>query len=472
MPMGLTEALAEFIWGADPAEIEEDGREKAKKVIADTIAVILSGAGSEVAPPMLRFAARNGRGEIPILGAEMSSAPTTSALVHGTFGAALDFDDVLSMMPGHPAAVIMPALIAGLAERPTSGAAFLDAYVVGLEAGSKLSQGLGLAHYMKGYHVTGTVALFCGVAAVARQFLLSVDQTRMALGIAASTSSGLQANFGTMTKPFHSGWAAQSSVTAVGLVRDGFTAAPSVLEAERGFLAAYGTEASDPGKVAPLLGNPWTILSPGIALKKYPTCYATHRAIDGVHTIQSRVGRLLPQLDRLVCRVAPKALRPLPFDRPKTGLESKFSMPHALAATLLFDRLNIAAFSDEAAQNPEIRALYDRIEVIEDMACVEGDPDWDSKSYATRGFVLMEARLKNGRVERVRIDTPPGNPKRELSWDDLRAKFLDCAESCGIGAETAEPVFDSLRNLEKVADIGTLLAPLSFATDRGAAGNA
>lgn len=463
MSIGLTEGLANFVTTADCTAIGETGRDKAKKVITDTIAVILSGAGSEVAPPMLRYAARNGRGAIPILGARTSAPPALSALVHGTFGAALDFDDVLSMMPGHPAAIIIPALLAGLADRPATGHDFLDAYVIGLEAGSKFSQGVGLAHYLKGFHATGTVALFCGVAALARHAGLDTEKTRLAIGVAASTASGLQANFGTMTKPFHSGWAAQSSVAAVQLVQDGFTASNTVLEADRGFLATYGTEASDPSKVLPLLGNDWTILSPGIALKKFPTCYATHRAIDGVQMIEERVGRLYPQLDRLVCRVAPKALRPLPFMRPETGLQSKFSMPHGLAAKLWFDKLGIASFDDAAVRIPEIRALYEKIDVIEDMACVDGDLDWDSKSYATRGFAIIEAHLTDGRVEHVRIDTPPGHPKRELSWEDLRLKFLDCANSCGVSVEVATEAFEGLKRLDEVKDMAALLAPLSSA---------
>ena len=198
------------------------------------------------------------------------------------------------------------------------------------------SQGVGLQHYFRGFHATGTIAIFCAVAALARLARLPQDKTRMALSIAASMASGLQANFGSMTKPLHSGWAAQAAATAIGLVEEGFTAAPNAIEAEGGYLSAYGTQESDADKVVPLLGQPWAILSPGIALKKFPTCYATHRAIDAIRQIESRVGPLKGRVEHISCKVAPKALRPLPFMRPRTGLESKFSMPHALAAAVHF----------------------------------------------------------------------------------------------------------------------------------------
>ncbi|RDE09677.1 MmgE/PrpD family protein [Pelagibacterium lacus] len=456
MSATLTGDLAAFIEAADCGATGLAGADKAKKVIADTFAVILSGAGSEVAPPILAFARKAGLGEVPVMGTPDRLSRPVAALVQGTFGAALDFDDVLSMMPGHPAAVIMPALLSAAQGRAVSGEEFIDAYVIGLEVGSKLSQGVGLKHYFRGFHATGTIAIFCAVAALARMERLSQAQTRQAFGIAASTASGLQANFGSMTKPFHSGWAAQAAVTAVALVQEGFTASEAIFEAPGGYLAAYGTEESDAAKVMPLLGQPWTIVEPGIALKKFPTCYATHRAIDALGQIEARLGRLKGRVRRIVCKVAPKSLRPLPFMRPKTGLESKFSMPHALAAAIHFDTLKIASFTDEAVRIPEILELYEKIEAIEDIACTDGDPDFEKKSSGTRGFVLVEVELEDGTVDSARVDIPPGHPKRELTWDELESKFVDCADSCGIGSDHARATFSRLRQLETVVDISAL----------------
>src|SRR5262249_61083344 len=82
--------------------------EKSKKAIADTFAVILAGAGSEVAEPLRRYVETAGEsGASPILGTGTTAGAEMAALVNGTFGHALDFDDVLSMMPAHPSAVIV-----------------------------------------------------------------------------------------------------------------------------------------------------------------------------------------------------------------------------------------------------------------------------------------------------------------------------------------------------------------------------
>lgn len=53
--IGLTEALVEFIHSKTLDDVPSDALDKVKKAIADTLAVILARAGSEVAPPLLRF---------------------------------------------------------------------------------------------------------------------------------------------------------------------------------------------------------------------------------------------------------------------------------------------------------------------------------------------------------------------------------------------------------------------------------
>lgn len=264
----------------------------------------------------------------------------------------------------------------GNVESPVDGKRFLDAYIVGVEVGAKIAVGIGLGHYKRGYHATGTLCVLSAVAGLARLLRLGPAVTRTAIGIACSTAAGLQANFGTMTKPLHSGWAARSALAAVGLARAGFTASQSALEAPGGLFAAYGTTDSDPAKTIAALGEPWTMLEPGIALKKYSCCYATHRGIDALLELKAELRLTAATLERLTCHVAPGALTPLLYSRPKTGLEGKFSMDYALAAGLLDDGYAIWTFTDEAVTRSDIAAIYRRIDVTENMACVEGQEDW------------------------------------------------------------------------------------------------
>jgi 2-methylcitrate dehydratase PrpD len=200
--------------------------DKAKKAIADTFAVILAGAGSQVAPSLLRYVEQaNESGASPILGGGRTTSPEMAALVNGTFAHSLDFDDVLSMMPAHPSAVILLALLADPRAAKLPGGALIEAYVIGVEIGGKIGLAITVGHYNRGFHGTGTLAIFGALGALATRYRLDVTTTRTAFGIASSIASGLQRNFGTMTKPLHAGWASRSTLAAVNLARSGFTAA-------------------------------------------------------------------------------------------------------------------------------------------------------------------------------------------------------------------------------------------------------
>jgi 2-methylcitrate dehydratase PrpD len=456
--IGLTEALARFIQEKTLADLPEGAVEKAKKVIADTFAVILAGTGSELAAPLLRYAEYSGeKGASPVFGTSRMCAPEMAALINGSFGHALDFDDVLSMMPAHPSAVILPALCASLDGKPVSGGRLIEAYAIGIEVGAKIGLAITVAHYHRGFHGTGTLGIFSALGALAKLHGLDAGTTRIAMGIASSMASGLQRNFGTMTKPLHTGWAARSALAAVRLAACGFTAAPDVLEADAGFFAAYGGEHSDPAVAIAGLGKPWALVDPGIALKQFPCCYACHRGMDGVLELRRRHGFSAGDVEQLTCLMPPGGMRALIYPRPVTGLQGKFSLEYALAAGLLDGEYQLRTFTDEAVQRPAISALLERVRVKEDPGCIDKDALFESRSPGSRGFVEVQLQLRNGKRDAVRIAHPPGHPSRELSWDAIQKKFADCAAHGRFPEDRAHRAFDLIRTFDKIHDVTKLL---------------
>ncbi|MGE5525695.1 MAG: MmgE/PrpD family protein [Rhodospirillaceae bacterium] len=459
--MGLTETVARFIARSTLNDMPAEAPEKAKKVIADTFAAILAGAGSEVAQPLARYIRESGdTGRTPVLGTGLTASRETAALVNGTFGHSLDFDDVLSMMPAHPSAVILAALLASADGQRLGGKRLIEAYVVGIEVGARIGQAMTVGHYNRGYHGTGTLGLFSAMGAMCKLHALDVDTTRTALGIASSTASGLRRNFGTMTKPLHTGWAARSALTATTLARSGFTAAPDVLEAKAGFFETYGVAESDPEAAARALGKPWVIVEPGIALKRFPCCYASHRGMDGVLQLRRTLGFTADTLASLECRMPPGGMHVLIYPEPRTGLEGKFSLQYSLAAGVLDGEYNLWSFSDEAVNRPEIRRLLGVVKAYEDPRCADNDPLLHTRSSGSRGYVEVEARTVDGRSGSVRIDRAPGHPERELTWDDLHGKFIDCARHASLDTTQAENAFERITRLERCEDIGEILALL------------
>ena len=460
--MGATATIADFIEKTTAADFPAGSDEKAIKVIVDTFAAILAGVSSEVAEPLQKYLESSGEsGASPILGTGRTASPETAALINGTYGHSLDYDDVLSMIPAHPSAVILSALLASMDGKPVSGKRFIEAYIIGVEVGGKVGLGMTNDHYQRGFHATGTLAMFSGVAALAKLHCLDAPAIQQAFGIAASMASGLRRNFGTMTKPLHTGLAARNAVTAVRLAMCGFTAAPDIMEAKAGFYSTYGTVDSDPEVTARGLGKPFVISRPGIAVKKFPCCYATHRTIDGVLTLRERLGFDANTVDKVICRMPPGGMHVLIYPRPVTGLEGKFSLPYSIAAGVLDGKFSLWSFSDEAVRRPEIAALYERIDTHETPACRGDDPQFDKRSSGSRGFVEVEVLLKDGRRDQIRIDVPPGAPARELTWDELQEKFMDCAKQAPrISSATAAGVFRKLRALHTLDDIRTVTSQL------------
>lgn len=453
-----TQAVAGFIHRSTLQDFPADAIEKSKKVVADTVAVILAGARSEVTEPLLAYLDLAGEpGNSPVIGTAKRCSAEMAALVNGSFGHALDFDDVLSMMPAHPSAIIVAVLMADLERHPLSGAGFIEAHVAGVEVGGKIGLGITTGHYHRGFHGTGTLGIFCGVAALAKAWKLEPAAIQTAFGIAASMASGLRRNFGTMTKPLHTGWAARSALAAVRLAMCGFTAAPDILEAKSGFFAAYGVGKSDVANTVAGLGKPWVITDPGIALKKFPCCYATHRGIDGILALRKKHGFTAADVVRADCRMPPGGMQVLTYDDPQAGLEAKFSMQYAIAAGILDGECTLSTFSDEAVRRPAIRELLQRVRAFEDPACRGDDPLFETRSSGSRGFVEVDVELKSGLRDTLRVERPPGHPSRELSWDDLEHKFRDCAAQAGTSAGNTDSAIAALRTLETQSSMAGLV---------------
>jgi 2-methylcitrate dehydratase PrpD len=460
---GPTATVARFLATTRLEDMTERTRTRGAQHLTDSLGVILAGTVSDLAAPLRRYLAASGdTGTAPIAGMASTASPTMAALCNGTLGHALDYDDANSAMRGHPSVPVLAALMAWPTERPVAGRDLLEAFIVGIEAATRVSQLLAITPDMpNGWHFTGTMGTFAAIAAVARLARLSEPQICTALGLAASLASGLHANFGTMTKPLHSGLAARNGLTAVQLTQAGTSACTLVLDGPNGLVATHGGPRGDLSGIASVLGAPFVFDEApfGTHLKLYPCCYAMHRALSAA--LQLTDGRAVRPEDVAVvqCRVLPHSMRPLKFSRPKTGLEGKFSMQYGLAAALLDGRIELSSFTDEAVMRPEIARLIGRIRVIEDEACqvsADGTLLPDSYSFTSRGFVEVTVILTDGSTRARRVYDAEGSAARPLDWPRVGQKFLDCAAFADVDPILAERTLDRLRQIEGQTDLGPL----------------
>ena len=443
----LTQGLAAFAAGVDCRPIPADARNAARRAIIDTVGVILAGRSEQ--PVALLADVLTGGSQARALAGGILLQTSDAALLDGVAGHVLDYDDVAQH--GHPSVVIVPALFAQAQAERASGEALLNAYVVGYETWAELAWRETDAFHLGSWHPTPVLGAVAATAALCALCRLDPEQSAHALGIAASLASGVIANFGTHTKPLQVGRAAASAVEAVRFARAGLTAAADALDGAHGLLRGI----SPHGKVdtdAPLRAGrgPWQILEQGLSVKRYPVCYASHRAIDGVLALAQKADLRPEQVRAVTVSLGPAPAATLRYHAPSNGLEARFSLHHNLAAALVDRAVGFAQLSDGYVQRPDVAALYPltRMEIVA--------PDCpDQPGMAMHDRVKVE--LDDGqRLDSGPIRYPQGHARQPLSEAELAAKFLDCAHH----GKLAKPatLLAALQDVGKVADMRAEIA--------------
>jgi 2-methylcitrate dehydratase PrpD len=458
--MGVTRELAAWATETGFESMPAVAVERARAAIIDTVGVILAGTEEPVTRIVAEVAAADAcRPVASQLGTRFKTSPESAALLNGVSGHALDFDDVSASVEGHPSVVILPAALAAAELVDASGRELLEAFAIGVEVMAKLGLAIGPAHYQAGWHATSTLGTL-GAAVVAGRLLgLDVDRLQMAIAIAVSEASGSRQNFGTMTKPFHAGHAARCGVQAARLAARGMTASAEALEGPLGYFTLFSLGEGQVARVVAPLGRPWDLEAGGLSVKKYPCCFAMHRAADGVLGILSERAISHADVEEVTVTVPHGGLAPLIYDRASTGLEGKFCMSYAMAAALLDGRLGLETFTDAMVCRPEVRRL-------EELVRVREDPGVDVRhSPFDEGHVVVEVRLRDGSRSVRRVDQPLGSPARPLSLAQLEAKYRDCARTVldAAGMDRSLATLEALETLPHVSALVAQLTPVAEA---------
>lgn len=337
-----------------------------------------------------------------------------AALVNGTTGHALDFDDVSSPLRGHPSVAMIPALLALGESIGAQGHEMINAYVAGFEVTLRLARAMVDDHYAKGWHSTASIASFGATAACAYLLKLTHAQTVNALGITVSQIAGTRQNFGTMSKPFQAGQANAVALRAVSLAELGFDASVDAIDGKQGYMALYADALDIHSQMDGLGHSPLELERSGIEIKKYPLCYATHRTIDGLLDILKEHPLKLEDIESIDITTNFRATVPLIYPRPRTGLEGKFSMQYAVTAALLDHAVLLSSFEDAAVQRPAVQAFLSKVQVT------EGSPPMFPR------WAEIRIRLTNGQAIERRIEQLRGSTELPLSDDALIEKGIDC----------------------------------------------
>lgn len=443
----LVQELARRVLDFDKRQLTARAILQAKAGILDTIGVTLAGYPEPCTQILLKTpGVATAPGPALIFGSSRRTSVLDAALINGTASHALDFDDFSGVMGGHHSVPLVSTLIALAEERGGSGVDLITAYVVGVEVQIRLARAVNFHHYDKGWHPTSTLGVFGATAAACHFMKLNQAQTTMALCIAASLSSGLKANFGTMTKPLHVGQCSRNGVLAALLAERGFDAASDVFEHRQGFLNVFnGPGKFDTDKLFENWGDPWEVEAKSIALKQFPCCGSTHPAIAMALRLRREERIEIADVARIEILPHGRRLRHTNTPHPATSLEAKFSVQYVVARALSDGTVRLKDFEGEAHLDPKIQHLLN-------LTTADPHPDMADDAEDQWGAEVI-VTLRNGNRHARRIDNLVGrggdNP---MSSDEMWNKFSDCAMR-SLPRNQVASLFEQLEAVEKVASI-------------------
>ncbi|HOS98782.1 MAG TPA: MmgE/PrpD family protein, partial [Deltaproteobacteria bacterium] len=360
---GFTSRLASFIVNTDAAEIPGSAYEHAKVAFMDWLGVTFAGKDDPLVKILIEYADLVGGNEqATIIGHQRKRDVSSAALINGSASHALDYDDTLVSFLGHPSVTIFPALLALSEWKGMSGKDFLSAYLIGLQTGGTVGACASLDHYLAGWHATSTLGHLASAAACARLLGLSEQQTVYALGIAGTQASGLKRVFGTMCKPFHAGRSSQAGLMAALLAEKDFTSAQDILEGPQGFFEALRGKVNE--DIVGLLGLGWDVVN--LSQKYHASCHATHSPLEAALAVVKGENIRLDEIRSITVHASTLSLQAAGKTEPASGLEGKFSIPYCVANALLRGETGMQAFTDEKVNDPAVRSLMKKVQVIND----------------------------------------------------------------------------------------------------------
>jgi len=435
--MGTTEDLAGWLVASRPDDIPADVVHEARRALVNIVGCALGGARHPAVDITIdALGAMFGPPDAAVLGRPERADPLHAALLNGITSHVEDFDDTLPRNYIHASSPVASALLAYASANRVSGPDLVHAFVLGFEATSRLGNATYPSHYTAGWHSTGSVGVFGAAIAIGTLLGLTQEQMIWAIGLAGTQAAGVREQFGSMGKALHPGRAAQNGYAAALLAQKGFTSGVHGIEGPRGWAPVTSAE-YDLSKVTDGLGASWELHVN--TYKPFPCGIVNHPAIDACIQLHDEHGIAPGDVAALRLHVAPLVIDLCGKTDIHVGLEGKFSVVHGAAVGLVRGRAGLREYTDEAVNDPDVKA-------VRECATREADDP-----TVTEDGVHVELELTDGRVLEKRLTASLGNLQRPLTDDQLSAKFRDQA-TLAISAEQAEDALELSWRIDELAE--------------------
>jgi 2-methylcitrate dehydratase PrpD len=414
--------------------------------LLDWLGVTIAGSAEPSARIAQRLVVAEGSAQSSrVLGTHITGSPRQAALANGIAGHALDFDD-MGLGGTHPSVAIVPAVFALAEELNLTGPQLAEGLLAGYQGMALVSYAAGWSAYQRGFHATGTVGTYGAALGCGRLLNFEPDEYQRAIGTASTLAAGIKASFGSMAKHLNAGNAASNGVLAALLASQGFTAADDGISGHQGFIAAH----SDPNDFHPergleVLGDQNAVTQ--IMFKVHASCGGTHAAIESVRAALQGHAATLDEIAEVRATVSDVLPDMCGIPEPRTGLEGKFSLRHAIGLALQGASTGPAGFTDEAVNDPTNVAARRLVTII------------PSAALAVDGPAEVDVELKDGTTFSASV-----NPYVPIPTDQIAGRlpeFVDkfvglVAPILGVGQ--AEDLVQTVLAFDELDDVGQLAA--------------
>lgn len=391
----------------------------ARRAVLDWFAALLPGCAD--GPALLlapALAGERGAGKAVSYVDGAAGAPRHAAMLNATASHTAEFDDIFRDGGYHPGSPTISAALAVAQDMGATQEQFLRAVIGGFEVGCRIAMALQPSHY-RNWHITATVGTMGAAVSVAMLRGGTAEIIAHAIAIASSFAGGHQENLQGqgVTKPMHSGHAADAGVLAGLAAAAGVTGSPDSLHAPHGYAAASSDGTGNWTAGLEGLGE-WTPIT-RMTFKNHGCCGHIFPALDGIRTLQAAHGFGRDDVKAIDVRGYGPTKSICDRMEVASARDARFSVQYCVGALLVLGGVRLAAFSPEALADPAIRAVMPRVSVSEDPEI--------AALYPRRRQARLRVELNDGRVLEHYQQTRKGDPDDPLTDAELAEKFDELA---------------------------------------------
>jgi 2-methylcitrate dehydratase PrpD len=450
---GATTAIVQFVSALRYDALSEEVRHYARRHLLDTVGVMIAGAGGDVANRAeTMLATVRPSGTVPVPGRQRRADLLDAAFLGGTAAHGIELDDGYRQGSVHPGCTVVPALLATAHQRRAGGNALIEAMVAGYETAISIARACHPDLRQRGFHPTAAVAVFGAAMAIGKLRRLTDQQLANALGIAASSSSGLFAfvNGGADIKRLHAGHASREGLQATLLAEQSVEGPPHVIEAHDGFMQAFAFGRAERARAIELPpAVPYGMID--CYIKPYPCCRHIQPSVEAlVHLLKQE--NIAPGE---VQRVEVETYR-IAAEHAETGWDdfasAQLSFPYLLALALKHRGIRFEHFEQQHRRDPALAALTKKFQIT-------APPEID-RLYPK----LRPARVKvvTGQGSFTRqVDEALGSRLVPLDDAGLLAKFHELVAPV-VGEARAQELARRLWDIEQAEDVAPLVESMAL----------